>query len=82
VAKVVANQAGREQLEAILESAKDEVTQLLEDNRHLVEALRDALLDRHELIGSEIIQVLVDAENEYLDPTIDLTVDPSASAIR
>jgi cell division protease FtsH len=78
VAKVVANQAGREQLEAILESAKDEVTQLLEDNRHLVEALRDALLDRHELIGSEIIQVLVDAENEYLDPTIDLTVDPSA----
>ena len=31
---------------------------LLEANQHLVAALRDALLDRHELIGSEITEVL------------------------
>ena len=31
-------------------------------NRHLVEALRDALLDRDELIGEEILEVLTEAE--------------------
>ena len=40
----------------------------------LVEALSDVLLERHELIGSEITQVLVEAEAEFVDPTIDLTV--------
>ncbi len=36
---------------------------LLETNRHLVEALRDALLDREELVGDEILDVLRDAED-------------------
>ena len=31
---------------------------LLESNMHLVDALRDALLERHELIGTEITDVL------------------------
>ena len=31
---------------------------LLDDNRHLVMALRDALMERHELIGREITDVL------------------------
>jgi predicted transcriptional regulator len=31
-------------------------------HRHLVEALRDALLDRRELVDAEIIEVLHDAE--------------------
>ena len=35
---------------------------LLDANRHLVEALRDALLERHELIGHEITDVLREAE--------------------
>ena len=33
---------------------------LLDANRHLVEALRDALLERHELVGREITNVLED----------------------
>ena len=33
-------------------------TSVLEANRHLVAALRDALMERHELIGTEITDVL------------------------
>ena len=42
---------------ALLPEQKDGV-RLLAENRHLVEALRDALLERHELIGHEITDVL------------------------
>jgi hypothetical protein len=31
---------------------------MLTENRHVVEALRDALLERHELIGDEILEVI------------------------
>jgi len=43
---------------------------LLSENRHLVEALRDALLEREELIGREITDVLEAAA--VLPATIDL----------
>jgi cell division protease FtsH len=39
------------------------VIALLGAHRHLVEALRDALLDRKELVDAEIIDVLVEAES-------------------
>ena len=42
----------------MLEQAKDEVRKLLDENRHLVVALRDALLERDELVGDEIMDVL------------------------
>ena len=35
---------------------------LLDENRHLVVALRDELLERDELVGDEIIDVLHDVE--------------------
>ena len=35
----------------------------MRENKHVVEALRDALLDRHELIGSEILDV-IEAANQ------------------
>ena len=35
---------------------------LLDDNRHLVIALRDELLEREELVGDEIVDVLHEAE--------------------
>jgi cell division protease FtsH len=44
--------------EALLQEQKATAKRLLEENRHLVEALRDALLERHELVGSEITDVL------------------------
>ena len=58
VARVLADDAGRREVERILERAKHDVRGLLDGHRHLVEALRDALLDREELVGDEIVEVL------------------------
>ena len=65
VAKVLASDQGREALERILDDAKATARRLLETNRHLVEALRDALLEREELVGDEILDVLRDAEDAH-----------------
>jgi ATP-dependent Zn protease len=67
VTKVLSDERSREAVEAILEDAKAEVSRMLTENRHLVEALRDALLTREELIGEEIIAVLRAAEPEVVD---------------
>ena len=61
VATVLADRTAREQVEGVLEEARDRVRWLLAQNRDLVEALRDALLERHELIGAQITDVLVAA---------------------
>jgi hypothetical protein len=45
-------------VEELLQRQKVVVRGLLESNQHLVAALRDALLDKHELIGREITDVL------------------------
>ena len=56
--RVLGDRDSRSQVEALLARQKAEVRVLLAANRHLVEALRDALLERHELIGEEIGDVL------------------------
>ena len=58
VEAVVGDTTARERLEQVLTDARDAVRVLLADNRDLVEALRDALLDRYELVGPEITEVL------------------------
>ncbi len=58
VARVLADPDARRMVEDLLARRKADVTALLHANAHLVEALRDALLDRHELIGHEITDVL------------------------
>ena len=58
VGRVLADDRGRDAVEALLARHKATAKALLEQNRHLVEALRDALLERDELIGSEITDVL------------------------
>jgi cell division protease FtsH len=71
VGRVLADDRGRDAVEALLQAQKVEAKRLLEENRHLVEALRDALLERHELVGTEITDVL---EQAAARPTvIDLT---------
>nr|WP_227423858.1 AAA family ATPase [Pengzhenrongella sicca] len=65
VAAVLSDPAGRAQLEGVLDDARDAVLGLLARNRHLVEALRDALLDRHELIGTQITDVLAAARDAH-----------------
>lgn len=58
VAKVMSDGPSREKLDTILDSARADVRELLTDFRYLVDALRDALLQRDELIGIEIEDVL------------------------
>ena len=58
VAKVLADETSRERVDAILDAAREDVSVILARYRYLVEALRDALLEREELIGEEITGVL------------------------
>jgi cell division protease FtsH len=56
VGKVLADAGGKARVEEILTEQRGRVTKLLEDNRDVVVALRDALIARDELVGEEIIQ--------------------------
>jgi ATP-dependent Zn protease len=58
VAKVLADEKSRETINDILSGAKAEVEKMLAANGTIVEALRDALLDREELVGEEITAVI------------------------
>jgi cell division protease FtsH len=66
ISRVMGDGEGRRMMEDLLSRSKGEVRSLLAANRHLVEALRDALLDRHELIGREIDEVLQSAAAGHL----------------
>jgi len=52
----------RKEALGLLRDAKAAVREQLDRNRVLVEALRDALLEREELIGDEVLEVLGRAE--------------------
>jgi ATP-dependent Zn protease len=62
VGKVLGNDESRHAVETMLEQSKEEVRTLLDEHRYLVVALRDALLERDELVGDEITDVLLEAE--------------------
>jgi ATP-dependent Zn protease len=78
VARVLADTQGRQLVEELLVEQKAVTMRLLDENRHLVEALRDALLDRDELIGVEITDVLRAAHAKHVTDddarVIDLTL--------
>ncbi|MEX2659432.1 MAG: AAA family ATPase [Acidimicrobiales bacterium] len=67
VAKVLSNDAGREAVEELLEDARSVAEQLVVSNAHILEALRDALLEREELVGDEILEVIRAAEERVID---------------
>ncbi|MDP9021370.1 MAG: AAA family ATPase [Actinomycetota bacterium] len=67
VGRVIADPVTRPEVERLLAQSKAKVRALLDANRHLVEALRDALLDRDELIGDDIIAVLEAAGPQVLE---------------
>jgi len=78
VGRVLADADGRERVEKILQDQKSHTRVLLEENRHLVIALRDALMERHELIGREITDVLNLAHADHQRITeLDLRDEPS-----
>ena len=58
VGRVLANGDAKRSVDTLLKKEKRAVKALLNKNQHLVMALRDALLDRDELIGEQIIDVL------------------------
>jgi ATP-dependent Zn protease len=74
VAKVLANDSARTSVEEILDDAKAVAAGLLHDHAHVLEALRDALLEREELVGEEILDVIRRATGEVVD-VVDLTED-------
>jgi ATP-dependent Zn protease len=75
VAKVLSDETCRARVDSILDSARDDVRVLLAQHRHLVVALRDALLDREELIGPEISDVLESAQAGVGAQVLDLRED-------
>jgi cell division protease FtsH len=58
VAKVLSDGDGKRGVEVILTAQKERVGALLEANRDIVEALRDALIQRDELVGDAILEVV------------------------
>ena len=64
VAKLAASEDGQRRVESLLARARDEVRALLTRNRHIVEHLRDALLEHDELIGPEIVDVINNAASD------------------
>jgi cell division protease FtsH len=58
VGRVLGNGEAKRSVDALLKKEKRTVKALLNKNQHLVIALRDALLDRDELIGEQITDVL------------------------
>ena len=63
--RVLGDPQGRLAVEDLLQAQKRVATELMAANRHLVEGLRDALLERHELIGEEIVEVLRTAQARH-----------------
>jgi cell division protease FtsH len=85
VGRVLGDGQGRDLVEQLLNEQKVLVRGLLGANRHLVEALRDALIERHELVGHEITDVLEAARERHQaastrSPRVALAPEPPADA--
>ena len=83
VGRVLGNSQGREAVENLLAEQKVIIRAKLEENMHLIAGLRDALMDRHELIGHEITDVLKAAEaaNAAQATSSDAVLAPSPAVI-
>ena len=58
VDKVLGDRAARAELDALLMGSCDSAKAIVESHPRVVEALRDALLERDELVGMEIVEVI------------------------
>jgi ATP-dependent Zn protease len=70
VAKVLSSDAGHDEVEDVLRKAKADVRELLERNQCVVEGLRDALLERDELVGAEILEVIASVGSPALESQV------------
>ncbi len=64
VDKVLGDRAARAELDALLMGSCDSAKAIVDAHPEVVEALRDALLDRDELVGAEITEVIEAALEE------------------
>ena len=80
VGRVLADADGRARVERLLQEQREAVKGLLSRNMHLVTALRDALIERDELIGREITDVLEQAQAAFSGQVIDLRDQPAIGA--
>jgi cell division protease FtsH len=62
VDKVMGDDTARAEADGLLHAAHQAARDIISSERSVVEALRDALVSRSELIGTEIIDVIVSAE--------------------
>jgi hypothetical protein len=81
VTKALSDDASRKALEGLLQSARDGAREVLEDKTHVVEALRDALLERDELIGDEIAAVIELASVVTDGGNVDKVIDIRAAVL-
>jgi ATP-dependent Zn protease len=65
VDKVLADKAARAELDTLLMTSCDVAKEIVSRHPEVVEALRDALLERDELVGAEITGVIEDALREF-----------------
>jgi cell division protease FtsH len=72
VTKVLSDDTCRRAVDDLLELALDDARRILDTHRHVVEALRDALLERDELLHADLVAIIEQAEGR----TIDLTEQP------
>jgi ATP-dependent Zn protease len=73
--KVLGDGQSRVAVDRILRENKESVTRLLAANRHLVEALREALMKHEELIDDEILEVLNRAQRRDVVRAPSVVVD-------
>ena len=82
VGKVLGDSAAKGRVEDLLQAQKDRIHAVLAANRDLVEALRDALIARDELVGEEIVAVIHQAlvrRDKKPDVVLDLTGEAPAA---
>jgi ATP-dependent Zn protease len=70
VGKVMGDSDAKREAEAILTAQKTRALEVIGANRDIVEALRDALVERDELIGDEIMAVIDEAVQRRRDVVV------------
>jgi cell division protease FtsH len=58
--KVLGDKAARAQLDSLLIASRDSARMIVTDHSDVVESLRDALLERDELVGQDILEVITE----------------------
>ena len=81
VGRVLSDSDAKRKVEDILDRQRERVMACLEANRDLVMALRDALIERDELIGEDIVAVIEEAiERRGTKPDLVIVADAEEAA--